>query len=124
MPDDVLRLLPHDLPHHALELDRAAALVELLSHPTVALVNDRDLRDWKKRTFDQSNDDFILLVVGLARGIAVFLLHQCSDWCILYPYSCSLSDIGIFIDYPTGIHFPILQLEVASLINGGTDTLH
>ena len=48
MPDDVLGLPAHDLPHLALQLDRRAALVELLGDRRLALVDDLDARSWKK----------------------------------------------------------------------------
>ena len=44
MPNDVLRWLAHDFLNDALELDGAAAFVELLQNGLIPLVNDMNLR--------------------------------------------------------------------------------
>lgn len=49
VPDDVGGRLAHDLLHDAFQLDRAAALVELLAHRLVSLVHNLDLRNWNKK---------------------------------------------------------------------------
>ena len=44
MPNDVFRWLAHDLLNDALELDGAAAFVELFQDGLIPLVNDMNLR--------------------------------------------------------------------------------
>ena len=52
LPDDVLGLLPHDVLHHALELDGGAEVVEdLVLNLLMTLVDNLDGRNWKQSIF-------------------------------------------------------------------------